>query len=128
MKGMTGTRMLMRVFIKETDHYQGQPLYVALLTLFKEKGLNGGTALRGIAGFGAHSELHTDRILRLTTDLPTVVEVVDTEAAIRAVLPDVDEMMESGLVTLEKAEVISYTHPNQQKNGDTGSTDRSDTR
>ena len=117
MKGIVGTRMLMRVFIKETDRYQGQPLYLALLTLFKEKGLKGGTALRGIAGFGAHSEIHTDRILRLTQDLPTVVEVVDAEEAIRAVLPQVDEMVTSGLITLEKAEVIVYSHPKQRENG-----------
>ncbi|MBI5137052.1 MAG: DUF190 domain-containing protein [Nitrospirae bacterium] len=113
MKGIVGTRTLLRVFIKESDHHQGKPLYLELLRLFKEAGLAGGTALRGIAGFGAHAELHTDRILRLTQDLPVVVEVVDDEAAIRRVLPRVDAMLESGLVTLEKAEVIVYAHPRQ---------------
>ena len=113
MKGIVGTRMLMRVFIKESDHHQGAPLYLALLRVFKEAGLNGGTALRGIAGFGAHSELHTDRILRLSQDLPVVVEVVDDESRIREILPQVDAMIDSGLVTLEKAEVIAYSHPKE---------------
>jgi PII-like signaling protein len=117
MKGIAGTRTLMRVFIKESDHYQGKPLYLELLRLFKEAGLAGGTALRGIAGFGAHAELHTDRILRLTQNLPVVVEVVDDEAAIRRVLPTVGAMLESGLVTLERAEVISYSHPKQRRDG-----------
>jgi len=111
MRGIVGTRMLMRVFIKETDHYQSGPLYLALLQMLKAEGLAGGTALRGIAGFGAHSALHTDRILRLSQNLPVVVEVVDTESRIRDVLPKVDAMIESGMVTLEKAEVITYSHP-----------------
>ncbi len=111
---MQGTSMtLLRIFIKESDKYEGRPLYLALLEMCKAEGLKGGTALRGIAGFGAHSELHTDRILRLTSDLPTVVEVVDEEEKIRAILPKVDTMIDSGLVTLEKAEVMVYTHPKQ---------------
>jgi PII-like signaling protein len=72
--------------------------------------MSGGTALRGIAGFGAHSDLHTDRILRLSQDLPVVVEVVDSEPRIREILLRVDAMIDSGLVTLEKAEVIAYSH------------------
>jgi len=116
MKGIVGTQMLMRVFIKESDHYRSDPLYLALLQLFKAEGLTGGTALRGIAGFGAHAQLHTDRILRLSQDLPVVVEVVDEESRIRDVLPKVDAMIDSGMVTLEKAEVITYRHPKDHSN------------
>ena len=110
-----GTMVLMRIFIKESDHYQGGPLYLALLELFQREGLAGGTALRGIAGFGTHSELHTDRILRLSQNLPTVVEVVDTEDKVNAVLSEVDAMLESGLVTFEKVEVMGYSHPRQHQ-------------
>ncbi|MFQ5509298.1 MAG: DUF190 domain-containing protein [Leptospirillia bacterium] len=113
MKGVSGTMVLMRVFIKETDRYEGKPLYLALLEMLKAEGLSGATALRGIAGFGAHSELHTDRILRLTNDLPAVVEVVDSEARVQAVRPRVDAMLDSGMVTFEKVEVMSYAHPNE---------------
>lgn len=113
MKGVTGEMLLMRIFIKETDHHEGRPLYLALLEMLKREGVRGGTVLRGIAGFGAHSELHTDRILRLTHDLPVVVEAVDEEARIRAVLPRVDAMIDSGLVTFERAQVIRYAHPKQ---------------
>lgn len=111
MKGTSEEMLLMRIFIKESDHHEGRPLYLALLELFKREGLRGGTALRGIAGFGAHSGMHTDRILRLSHDLPTVVEVVDREEKVRAVLPKVDDMLESGLVTFEKAQVMTYSHP-----------------
>jgi PII-like signaling protein len=115
MKGVAGEMLLMRIFIQETDHHEGRPLYLALLELFKGEGLRGGTVLRGIAGFGLHSELHTDRILRLTQDLPVVVEVVDAEPRIRALLPQVDRMIGSGLITFERAEVIRYAHPKQEE-------------
>ncbi len=111
MKGVSGTRLLMRIFIQESDHFEGQPLYLALLRLFQREGLSGGTALRGIAGFGVHSALHTDRFLDLSDHLPTVVEVIDQEARVRALLPTIDTMMQSGLVTFEQVEVISYSHP-----------------
>jgi len=113
MKGLEGEMLLMRVFVKESDHFQGQPLYLAILRALQDAGIRGGTALRGIAGFGAYTELHTDRILRLSHDLPVVVEAVDEEARIRAVLPQLDSMIGSGLITFERADVIRYVHPRE---------------
>lgn len=111
MKGLAGEMLLMRVFVKESDHFGGKPLYLALLEVLQGAGIRGGTALRGIAGFGAHTQMHMDRILRLSHDLPVVVEAVDEEARIRAVLPRLDEMIDSGLITFERADVIKYAHP-----------------
>jgi PII-like signaling protein len=107
------TMLLMRIFVAESDHHHGRPLYLAILETLKGAGIRGGTALRGIAGFGAHTPLHTDRILRLAQDLPVVVETVDSEEKIRAVLPQVEAMVESGLITFERVEVIRYAHPKQ---------------
>src|SRR5881398_129521 len=87
-----GQRTLMRVFIGESDKYHGKPLYEALLERFRTKGLAGATVLRGVAGFGASSKLHTDKILRLSIDLPIIIEVVETEEAVQAILPDLSEM------------------------------------
>lgn len=103
----------MRIFIGESDRcldgpYQGKPLYEGLLSLMRERGFAGATVLRGIAGFGASAKVHTDRILRLSLDLPIVVEVVDTDERIRAILPELDPMIGGGLVTLERAQVILY--------------------
>jgi PII-like signaling protein len=103
-----GERTLMRIFIGETDKYRGKPLYEALLDRFRAKGLAGATVLRGVAGFGASSTVHTEKVLRLSLDLPLVIEVVETEEAIQSVLPDLDEMIAGGLVTLERARVILY--------------------
>src|SRR5712691_2992358 len=103
-----GQRTLMRVFIGESDKYHGKPLYEALLERFRTKGLAGATVLRGVAGFGASSKLHTDKILRLSIDLPIIIEVVETEEAIQAILPDLDEIIGGGLITLERARVILY--------------------
>ncbi len=103
-----GERTLMRVFIGESDKHQGRPLYQALLERFRARGLAGATVLRGAAGFGASSKVHTDKVLRLSLDLPIVIEVVETDAAIQAILPDLDEMIGGGLVTLERARVILY--------------------
>ncbi len=103
-----GQRTLMRVFIGESDKYHGRPLYEALLERFRTKGLAGATVLRGVAGFGASSKLHTDKILRLSIDLPIIIEVVETEEAVQAILPDLSEMIGGGLITLEKANVILY--------------------
>ena len=91
-----------------------------LTKTLKREGVRGGTALRGIAGFGAHSRLHTDRILRLTHDLPVVVEAVDTDENIHAVLPQLEEMIDSGLITFEKANVIRYVHPREGNSGPGG--------
>ena len=108
-----GERTLMRIFIGESDRcadgpYKGKPLFEGLLNLLRERGFAGATVLRGIAGFGASARVHTDRILRLSVDLPIVVEVVETEERVRGVIPELDEMIGGGLITLERAHVILY--------------------
>jgi PII-like signaling protein len=100
--------VLLRIFISERDRYQGRPLYEALVLKAREAGLAGATVLRGPLGYGHSSYLHTAKILRLSDDLPLVVEIVETQAKIGAFLPVLDEMMESGLVTIEKARVLRY--------------------
>ena len=107
-----GERTLMRIFIGESDKYQGRPLYEALLQKFRTKGLAGATVLRGVAGFGASSAMHTDKILRLSLDLPLIIEIVKTEEAIQSILPDLDEMIGGGLITLERARVMMYRPAN----------------
>ncbi|HUK22071.1 MAG TPA: DUF190 domain-containing protein [Gemmatimonadales bacterium] len=107
-----GERTLMRIFIGEADKYHGKPLYEALINRFRERGLAGATVLRAVAGFGASSHVHTDKILRLSLDLPLIVEVVETEQSIQSILPDLDEMIGGGLVTLERARVILYRPSN----------------
>jgi uncharacterized protein len=107
-----GERTLMRVFIGESDKYHGKPLYEVLLERFRKKGLAGATVLRGVAGFGASSKVHTDKVLRLSLDLPLIIEVVETEEAIQAILPDLDELIGGGLITLERANVILYRPAN----------------
>ena len=101
-------QILMRIFIGENDRFQSQPLYEALLELFRDEGLAGATVLRGVSGFGASSVIHTDKLLRLSNNLPLVIEVVDSEPNIDAVLPKIDGMFDGGLITLEKARVIRY--------------------
>jgi PII-like signaling protein len=114
-----GERTLMRILIGESDKYEGKPLYEALLERFRKKGLAGATVLRGVAGYGASSVMHTDKMLRLSLDLPLIIEVVETEDAIQAILPDLDEMIGGGLITLERARVIMYrpgnVRPSQQE-------------
>lgn len=103
-----GERTLMRIFIGENDKFEGRPLYDALLHLFREKGVAGATVLRAIAGFGSTSRVKTERVLRLSVDLPIVIEVVETEDTIQGLLPDLDHMIGGGLITLERARVIMY--------------------
>ncbi|HLZ45599.1 MAG TPA: DUF190 domain-containing protein [Gemmatimonadales bacterium] len=114
-----GERTLMRIFIGESDKYEGKPLYEALIARMRAKGMAGATVLRGVAGFGASSKVHSDKILRLSLDLPLIIEVVETEEAINAILPDLDEMIGGGLITLERAKVIMYrpgnVRPSQQE-------------
>jgi hypothetical protein len=109
-----GDGKLLRVFVGESDRYSGRPLFEAIVRKARELGLAGATVWQGIEGFGAHSLIHTAKILRLSEDLPIIVEIVDSEEKIRTLLPHIDAMMEAagsgGLVTLEKAEVIRYTH------------------
>ena len=105
-----GEMVLMRIFIGESDRHGHRPLYESLVELFRKEGLAGATVLRGVSGFGAHSVFHSAKLLRLSTDLPMIIEVVDAQEKIDAVMPRVDELMDGGLVTLEKATVIRYTH------------------
>ena len=108
MRRMEGEQVLMRIFIGESDQWERRPLYGALLELFRAKGLAGATVLKGVAGFGLRSVLHTANILKLSADLPLVIEVVDSQEHLDRVLPDVDRMMRGGLITLEKVRVIRY--------------------
>jgi PII-like signaling protein len=105
---LQGKGKLLRIFIGESDTWHGKPLYQAIVQRLREEGLAGATVIRGIEGFGAKSHLHTARILRLSEDLPLVIEVVDEGTRIDAVLPMLDEMVEDGLVTLERVEVVHY--------------------
>ncbi|MFL5577218.1 MAG: DUF190 domain-containing protein [Gemmatimonadaceae bacterium] len=98
----------MRIHIGESDHWHGRPLYEAIVALLRERHYAGATVTRAIMGFGATARLHTDRILRLSADLPLVVECVETEERIDAILPELDSMIGGGLITLEKVNVIVY--------------------
>jgi len=100
--------MLLRVFFGENDKHKGRPLYEAIVMAARDAKLAGATVLRGPMGFGRTSRLHTTKILHLSEDLPLIVEIVDTEERIKAFLPTLDGMMGSGLVTLEKVQVLQY--------------------
>ena len=103
-----GSGLLARIYIGESDTWQGRPLYEAIVHLLRERGLAGATVLRGLEGFGAKQHLHTTRILSLSSDLPILIEVVDQEDRLRAVLPELDAMVGEGLITLEQVEVLAY--------------------
>lgn len=100
--------VLLRIFISELDRYQGRPLHEALVLKAREIGLAGATVLRGALGYGHSSRIHTAKILRLSDDLPLVVEIVETQEKVEEFLPVLDEMLEGGLVTIEKARVLRY--------------------
>ena len=99
---------LLRILIGESDRWEHKPLYEAIVLKAREMQLAGATVLRGPMGFGKSSRLHTAKILRLSADLPLVIEIVDSEEKITAFLPHLDEMVKDGLVTLEKANVVMY--------------------
>ncbi len=99
---------LLRIFIGENDKHEGLPLYEWIVKKARERGLTGATVLRGIEGFGAHSQLHTAKIVRLSSDLPIVVEIVDTEENIESFLPVVDDAVKEGLATVERVEIRIY--------------------
>src|SRR6185312_4038315 len=103
-----GEGKLLRLFIGESDRWHGKPLYQAIVERVRAEGLAGATVVRGIEGFGADSRLHTSRLLRLSEDLPILIEIVDTDEQIDRVLPLLDEMVSEGLVTVEKVQVIAY--------------------
>jgi len=102
--------VLLRIFLGADDRYRHLPLYEAIVLKAREKHLAGATVLRGPLGFGKSSHLHTTNILRLSSDLPIVIEIVDTPEKVSAFLPELDGMMKGGLVTLERAQVIRYRH------------------
>jgi PII-like signaling protein len=103
-----GPALLVRIYIGESDHFEGRPLYQAIVERLRERGIAGATVVRGIEGFGAHARLHTARILRLSEDLPILVEAVDQEDRLRPVLAELDAMVGDGLITLERVEVLAY--------------------
>jgi PII-like signaling protein len=103
-----GEGKLLRLFIGESDRWHGKPLYQAIVERVRAEGLAGATVIRGIEGFGADSHLHTSRILRLSEDLPVVIEIVDTPERIDRVVPLLDEMVTEGMLTLERVQIVTY--------------------
>lgn len=99
---------LLRVFIGESDKWHGKPLYEAIVLKARELHMAGATVLRGPMGFGAHSRLHTAKIMRLSEDLPIVIEIVDSKEKLDELMPHIDQMVQEGLVTLERVQVIKY--------------------
>jgi PII-like signaling protein len=107
---LEGEGELLRIFIGESDRHEGKPLFEAIVQLARKRGLAGATVLRGLEGFGAHSRVHTAKLLRLSEDLPIVIELVDKPERIEAFLPDLDAMVVEGMITLEKVRIIKYRH------------------
>jgi len=105
---LEGEGKLLRIFIGESDRWHGKPLYEAIVLAAREQGLAGATVLRGPMGFGANSHIHTAKILRLSEDLPMIIEIVDVENKIHEFLPLLDEMVAEGLITLETVHVLRY--------------------
>lgn len=103
-----GPGLLVRIYIGESDQWHGRPLYQQIVELLRERGIAGATVLRGIEGYGAKAHLHTTRILRLSEDLPVLIEIADTAERIERIFPLLDEMVTEGLVTLENVEIIAY--------------------
>ncbi len=105
---LEGEAKLLRIFIGESDRHGGRPLYEAIVLEARKRGLSGASVFKGFMGFGAHSRIHSAKVLQLSEDLPVMVEIVDTEEKIRDFLPVLDGMVREGLVTLEKVEAIRY--------------------
>jgi hypothetical protein len=108
MNRLEGEQVLLRIFIGDSDRHAGKSLSIAILERLRKEGIAGATVLHGVAGFGANSRVHTAHILRLSEDLPVVIEAVDAEEKIQMFLPILDEMMTEGLVTMEKVRVVRY--------------------
>jgi PII-like signaling protein len=108
MQGLSGERVLMRIHITEGDRYDGDALSERILSLIRERHYAGATIFRGAMSFGAHSRMHSDRVEVMALDLPLVIECVETEENIRQILPEIDEMIGGGLITLERASVAIY--------------------
>lgn len=109
MRVLDGEQVLVRIFIGESDRWHHQPLSAAILERLRREGFAGATVFHGVAGFGARSILHTAHILRLSEDLPVVIEVVDSQEQIDRLIPILDELVTEGLVTMEKARVLKYS-------------------
>jgi len=107
--------MLLRIFIGESDRWNHKPLYEAIVLKARELHLGGATVLRGPMGFGKSSRMHTAKILRLSMDLPIVIEIVDSEEKINTLLPELEQMMSGGMVTLERVQVINYQHVDREE-------------
>jgi len=105
---LSGSGKLLRIFIGESDRYGSQPLYTAIVEAARKQGLSGATVFKGIEGFGGHSVVHAARVFDLSTDLPVLIEIADTEERVQAFIPQLDEMVHEGLVTLESIEIIHY--------------------
>lgn len=112
---------LLRIFVGESDKHEGIPLYEWIVRVAREQGLAGATVLRGIQGFGAHSRVHTAKILRLSEDLPIVIEIIDTQEKIERFLPWIDAAIPEGLATLEKVQIRFYRSGGSGKSGGTSS-------
>jgi len=108
MHGLKGERVLMRIHIGERDKYAGKPLYEAVVNLLRTRGYAGATVFRGVMGYGASGRISTDHMELLSFDLPLVIECVETQEKIEAILPEIDGMIDAGLITLERAKVILY--------------------
>jgi PII-like signaling protein len=109
---------MLRIFIGESDKSDGKPLYEEIVREARKRGMAGATVLRGFIGFGANSRIHTSKVLRLSEDLPLVVEIVDAEESIEAFMPYLDTIMEEGLITREKVQVIAYRHSSRKAAAD----------
>lgn len=115
MSRIEGDALLVRIYLGEADRHEGRPRYEAIVRFLRHEGIAGATVFRGIEGYGANAHLHTSRLLRLSEDLPILIEAVDTEARIRAVLPQLDALVADGLVTLERVEVVAYRGGSRQQ-------------
>ena len=116
MQRLEGEHTRLRVYIGEDDQCGGKPLYRAIVTMLRKEGLAGATVLRGLMGYGANSVLHTANLLRLSQDLPVVIEIVDSRENVDRILPKLDEMISEGMVTLERVGVLRYA-PRKHKGG-----------
>jgi PII-like signaling protein len=108
MRELNGEQVLLRVFMGESDRQHGKPSYQAMVEMLRREKISGATVIRGILGYGPHSQPHTINILRLSQDLPIIVEVVDSQENIDRVLPQIEEMAQNGLITMEKVQVVRY--------------------
>ncbi len=115
MANICGEQTLLRIFIGESDRWQHKPTSEALVDLLRRHRFAGVTVLHGVAGYGAHSVYHTDRLLELSTDLPVIIEAVESREKIELIMPEIDDMMVGGMVTLEKVEVIRHRHAAEVK-------------